>query len=157
MSDHVVLCPMISSRTHDDFIPLVEEVRLKRPDLYGFNSHDLDGSVQLEGSRSTSLPAGMTGGRERAGDLNHRVRDTTAEVICSGTVWPNRLARRDMTCSSCLCRSLGYAINSAASVDRAGANSVTLLFNTWYLVDCKAVTQCRVLSSYPTDLIALHS
>ncbi|CAM9440430.1 unnamed protein product, partial [Laminaria digitata] len=95
-------CQGDECRTHDDFIPLVEEVRLKRPDLYGFNSHDLDGSVQLEESRSTSLPTRMTGGRGRAGDLNHRVRDTTAEAIYSSTVWPNRLARRDTTCSSCL-------------------------------------------------------
>ena len=67
------MCLTIPSRTHDDFIPLVEEVRLKRPDLYRFSSHELQGLGQPEGSKSTSLPTAMPGSREKA-----RVRNTTA-------------------------------------------------------------------------------
>lgn len=44
-----------SSRSEDNFIPLLDEVRLKRPDLYGLNSLILPGSTQFEGSRSTPL------------------------------------------------------------------------------------------------------
>lgn len=68
---------IIRSRSHD-FIPLLEEVRLKRPDLFGLNSHNLYGSVQFEGSRSTPLPTPLIGRRQNTWDVNSRVRNSTA-------------------------------------------------------------------------------
>eukprot|EP00752_Nemacystus_decipiens_P018357 g16468.t1 len=53
--------------SHNGFIPLVDEVRLKRPDLYGLNSYNLYGSARLEESRSTPLATPLAGrSRQRA-------------------------------------------------------------------------------------------
>lgn len=53
-------------RCDEGFIPLVDEVRLKRPDLYGLSSYNLYGSARLEGSRSTPLATPVSGRRRRS-------------------------------------------------------------------------------------------
>lgn len=87
--------PCLASSRHDDYIPLVDEVRLKRPDLYGLNSHNLYGSLQFDGSRSTPLATPLTTTRHNSWDVNARVVSSTASRASTGTFIEER---RDMSC-----------------------------------------------------------
>lgn len=56
ISKMIIFCHAIAdaSGDQDDFIPLVDEVRFKRPDLFGAD-HNSSGSVQFDGVRLTPL------------------------------------------------------------------------------------------------------
>ncbi|CAM9742637.1 unnamed protein product, partial [Hapterophycus canaliculatus] len=72
--------------THGGFIPLVDEVRLKRPDLYGLSSYNLYGSARLEGSRSTPLATPPARQRRRSSPWEEIYGDPVAFPTEAGLI-----------------------------------------------------------------------
>lgn len=75
-------------RNQDNFIPLVNEIWLKHPDLYRLNSHNLYGSSYLEGSRSTPVATPLSDRHQSVWDANcGSVTHTASKVNATA---PNR-------------------------------------------------------------------
>lgn len=110
-------------RNHGNFIPLVEEVRLKRPDLYGLNSHNLYGSVPFEGSRITPLATPPAERRQNTSDVNAWARASAAskseDMLQDESSLPPALDER--------CESKHDEVNTASRARRQDAQYVPVV------------------------------
>lgn len=95
------MCPLtpLYARTHNDYVPLVDEIWLKRPDLYGLNSHYLHGSAYLEGSRSTPLATPLLGRQNGMRDGNAR-SETNATLLANASTHGGEERAADVNSSS---------------------------------------------------------